>query len=146
MFILLSLFTAMGALAWLLYILWYVLLVIGLWSMFTKAGVAGWKSLIPIYNFYILFKISWTSSMFWVWVLLLLISTVLGGYAYSSGSLTFLANVVDVAMDLVLIVLWLKTSQAYGHGLGYAIGLWLINPLFIMIIGLGSSRYYGPRP
>ena len=35
-----------------------VLVIIGLWKIFTKAGEKGWKSLIPIYNVYILFKIS----------------------------------------------------------------------------------------
>ena len=28
----------------------YVLIVIGWWKIFTKAGEAGWKSLIPFYN------------------------------------------------------------------------------------------------
>ena len=35
----------------------YVLLVIADWKIFSKAGEEGWKSLIPIYNMYILFKI-----------------------------------------------------------------------------------------
>lgn len=35
-----------------------ILLVVAYWKMFTKAGVAGWKSLIPLYNVYIAFKIA----------------------------------------------------------------------------------------
>lgn len=31
----------------------YVLQIIGWWKIFTKAGEAGWKSLIPLYNLYI---------------------------------------------------------------------------------------------
>ena len=33
-----------------------VLTIIANWKIFTKAGQAGWKSLIPIYNIVILFK------------------------------------------------------------------------------------------
>ena len=36
----------------------YILEIIGMWKMFVKAGIAGWKSLIPIYNLVLLFKIS----------------------------------------------------------------------------------------
>lgn len=30
----------------------YVIQVIGLWKMFTKAGIPGWKAIIPVYNTY----------------------------------------------------------------------------------------------
>ncbi len=39
-------------------ILWYVLQVIAYWRIFTKAGEAGWKSLIPIYNTYVQYTAS----------------------------------------------------------------------------------------
>ena len=36
-----------------------------------------------------------------------------------------------------------RMSAAFGHGLGYAIGLFILNPLFVLIIGLGRDRYQG---
>ena len=38
-------------------IIFYILVIIGQWKMFEKAGESGWKALIPIYNLYILYKI-----------------------------------------------------------------------------------------
>ncbi len=35
-----------------------ILQIIAMWKLFTKAGEKGWKSIIPIYNSVILFKIS----------------------------------------------------------------------------------------
>lgn len=35
-----------------------ILQVIANWKIFTKAGESGWKSIIPIYNSVVLFKIS----------------------------------------------------------------------------------------
>ena len=35
-----------------------VLTIVALWKMFTKAGEAGWKCLIPIYNVYIMYQIA----------------------------------------------------------------------------------------
>ena len=34
------------------------------WLMFMKAGEAGWKSIIPVYNTYTAYKIAWTPNMF----------------------------------------------------------------------------------
>ena len=38
---------------------WWLLHVVAAWRIFTKAGEAGWKSIIPIYSTYITYKISW---------------------------------------------------------------------------------------
>ncbi len=35
-------------------------------------------------------------------------------------------------------------ARVYGHGIGFAIGLILLSPLFILILAFGSSRYVGP--
>ena len=47
----------------LIVIIWYVLVVVASWHIFTKAGEPGWKSIIPIYNEYILYKISWKTQV-----------------------------------------------------------------------------------
>lgn len=58
---------------------WYVLYVIGLWKMFEKAGEAGWKSIIPVYNIYIEYKICWQTNMFWTFAGLSILSGLLYG-------------------------------------------------------------------
>ena len=35
----------------------FVIAIVAFWKVFTKAGEAGWKSIIPIYNIIILLKI-----------------------------------------------------------------------------------------
>ncbi|MDR1017694.1 MAG: DUF5684 domain-containing protein [Lachnospiraceae bacterium] len=96
-----------------------VLSIVAMWKIFTKAGVEGWKSIIPIYNIYILTKISFGNG--W-WFLLLLIPCVSWIFA---------------------IVLWYKLSTAFGHGIGFTLGLIFFNTIFILIIGLGDSQYVG---
>ena len=51
-------------------VMWALCLVIGIlcivayWKIFTKAGEQGWKSIIPFYNIYVLFSISWEVKYF----------------------------------------------------------------------------------
>ena len=52
------------------YALIIVLIIAGMWKVFTKAGQPGWACLVPIYNLYILTKIIEKPGY---WVLLMMI-------------------------------------------------------------------------
>jgi hypothetical protein len=41
-----------------------------MWKIFEKAGEAGWKSIIPIYNVYIMYKIVGMKNWFWYSILI----------------------------------------------------------------------------
>ncbi len=125
-------------------VIWYVLLAAGLWKTFTKAGVAGWKAIIPVYNFYLLFKIAWQPRMFWLWLCLSVLGVVLAVYAMNA-MMVYIALALNIVSSVMLAVLWYNVSLAYGHGLGYFLGLYFLNPIFIMILGFGSSRFVGNR-
>ena len=34
-------------------------------------------------------------------------------------------------------------SKAFGHGFGFGVGLFLLHPIFSMILGFGSDQYQG---
>ena len=128
-------------------IVWYVLQVIAYWRIFTKAGEAGWKALIPIYNTYIQYKISWSGWMFLVLIALSAAQGVMAKLSQDGGSAVFtiLAGVLALAMLVFYFLTSFKLSEAFGHGLGFAIGLFLLQPVFVLILGLGYSVYIGPN-
>lgn len=101
-----------------------ILTIIANWKIFTKAGEKGWKALIPIYNLVILFKVAGISPL---WVL---------GY---------LAAWVPIAGPLlclgITIYAMINLSRAFGKDDGFAVGLILLNTIFIMILGFGKSEY-----
>ena len=35
-------------------------------------------------------------------------------------------------------------AKSFGKGVGFAIGLILLSPIFIMILGFGDATYQGP--
>ena len=49
----------------LLFIVLIVLPYVGLYKLFQKAGRQGWEAIIPIYNFYVMIKLS-VSIQIWV--------------------------------------------------------------------------------
>ena len=106
-----------------------VLLIIAQWKIFTKAGEAGWKSIIPIYNIAILYKIVGINP----WFVLL---TIFGGIIPIIG--TFIPLVMSIWCSV-------KLSKAFGHDIGFALGLIFLPNIFQLILGFGSSEYVGPQ-
>ena len=102
----------------------YVLSVIAMWKIFTKAGQAGWKCLIPIYNLVILFRIAGISP--W-WIL-----------AYLATFIPVVGWVVSLALSIYLMV---NLAKAFGKEGGFAVGLILLNTIFMMILAFGDAEY-----
>jgi hypothetical protein len=99
---------------------WYVLVVVGWWKIFEKAGEQGWKAIIPIYNIFVMLKIVGRPA--W-WIVLMLIPCV---------------------SIIVYILVMNDLSKSFNKSVGFTVGLIVLSPIFAVILGLGDSRYQGP--
>lgn len=123
---------------------WWILQIITNWNIFTKAGEAGWKSLIPIYGDYVSYKIAWQTSYFWLnFILGILLSYVSNANLNESMFLSLIVILLKIALTVINIMYCVKLARAFGRGIGFAIGLILLQPIFLLILGFGSDQYYG---
>ena len=97
-----------------------VLVIIGLWKVFVKAGKPGWGAIVPIYNMILVCEI--TGRPVW-WVVLMLIP---------------LVNIV------VLIIVFMDLAKAFGKDAAYGLGLAFLPFIFFPMLGFGSAQYRGP--
>ena len=112
-----------GAIFLLGYLALIVLFIAGMWKTFDKAGQPGWTALIPILNMLVWIRIAGKE---WWWILLLLIPCV--GF-------------------VVAAILAFATAERFGKGPAFGLGLWLLGPIFFLILGFGSARYeFEPEP
>lgn len=125
-------------------LIFYVLLIIAEWKIFTKAGEAGWKSLIPIYNVYILYKISGLSFLKW-FVLPVICGSFICGFI---AALTDVQEISTIGSGLINLVILIKFNwalgDAFGKGTGFKLGLLFLPNIFTLILGFGSAEYVGP--
>ena len=123
----------------------YVLLIVAWWKIFQKAGEAGWKSIIPFLNTYVVFKIAWNIKMFWIMMGTLIAGSICTSIAGEQGGvLAIIGAVFSLASCVVGIIVVHKLSKSFGHGIGFTLGLLFLSPIFTLILGLGSSEYIGP--
>ena len=96
-----------------------VITIIANWKVFTKAGKPGWTSLIPFYNMYQLFEVAGMNG--WMFLLLL----------------------IPFVNFIIIIMLNINLAKAFGKDTGFAIGLILFNPIFMLILAFSDAKYIG---
>ena len=104
----------------LVYLAILVAFIAGCWKMFVKGGQPGWAAIVPIYNIYCLCKIVGRPG--W-WTILFFIPFV---------------NVV------ITIIVCIDLAKSFGKSGLFAVGLFLLAPIFYCILGFGSAQYQGP--
>jgi len=90
----------------------------GMWMVFKKAGHAGWKAIIPLYNLYIMLRIGENA---WWWLVLVFIP-ILNLYA--------------------LYKIHAGVARAFGRGIGFGLGLTFLGILFFPLLGFGDYQYH----
>lgn len=128
-----------------LFLLVYLIPVIAEWRLFSKMEAAGWISLIPLVREWVLFRKVWSEKWFWIWFFCMSFGAwrLIRLQAASGSASLSVRNVAVLASSAIFVVLQFKLSRAFHHGIPFALGLIFLNPLFLLILGLGESRYRG---
>ena len=135
----------------LIYLFSLILIVVAEWKLFKKFGEKPWKSLIPIYNVYLLYKHTWKKSAFWYYILSyfafnICISTseYLAQY-YPGNDWETIIILIAVPFGIVLAVCNIlsafRIAESFGKGKGFCVGLLLLYAVFVSILGFGKSKY-----
>jgi hypothetical protein len=98
-----------------------LLMVISVWVIFEKAGQSGVKSVIPMYNAYVLMEVAGKPG--W-WFILLLIP--------------------GVGLPFHLLAM-LSLAEKFGRSTLFGIGLLFLPMFFLPMLAFGGSKYEAPR-
>ena len=97
-----------------------VVCLIGAAKIFSKAGIAGWKVIVPFYSNYLQYKL-----------------------VFGNGWL-FLLQLVPVVGYVMPFVLEWKLAKVFGKGTGFAVLSLFFSPVTRLILGFGDAEYVGP--
>jgi hypothetical protein len=89
----------------------------GFWKTFEKAGEPGWAGIVPIYNLYVLVRISGNA---WWWFLLFFIPII-----------NFFAT-VKISINV---------AGKFNRGILFGLGLMFLSFIFYPVLGFGDYQY-----
>ena len=117
----------------------YLLTAIGYSKMYRKAGEAGWKAFIPVYNTYNNYKISWTGKFFFLSAALYILVTALSNSAMLAAQLAVIA--AGIGLMVVTVKQNVKMAKLFGKGAGTGIALIFFPGITSLILGLGKAEF-----
>ena len=130
-----------------------IMILIAEWKLFKKFWEKSWKSLVPYYNSYILYKYTWNKNVFWVYLvsstlldITQLISDLISQSQPESMWLTLLVLIalpVSIVSAVCSILYTFRLAEAFGKRKAFSVGLLLAYSVFISILGFGKSKYIG---
>lgn len=130
-----------------------ILLIVSYWKLFNKAGEKGWKAIIPIYNDYVRYKLTWKPAIFWILLVLSVVSSVIANYLKDSNGMTaailmLIAFICTIAFIVISIIGEVKLAKSYGKGGGFAVvliltGLIALDWIPMLVLAFGKSKYVG---
>jgi len=95
-----------------------VVLIIGIWKTFVKAGRNGWESIIPVYNFWVLAETSCNNNILYFVFLFIPFLNFVSIFAISIG-----------------------ISKCFGKGIGFGIFTAFFPFIGFPVLGMGKAQY-----
>ena len=96
-----------------------VFVLVCMWIVFRKAGKPGWAAIVPFYNLYVLFEITWGSGI------------------------RFLLLLIPIYNIILSIQTQVRLAKAFGKSGGFAAGLIFLPYIFIPLLAFGGTAYQG---
>ncbi|MGF6906195.1 DUF5684 domain-containing protein [Fusobacterium sp. PH5-44] len=134
-----------------------IVTIVAMWKIFTKAGIDGWKSVIPFYNGYtIVTKVARKSAIYYFWIPLLgtiiiitvfipmMLATILGMRGVSDTLalvMLFFSIGFSIWILIISILFNIAIAKNFGKSTGFAIGLIFLPLIFYLILAFGDSKF-----
>ena len=122
-----------------IFLVWLILCHIALWRIFWRAWEWKWKSLIPIYNLYIVFKISGIKKWFWYILLIILIAAILSAIfpAFQEN----LSNYSGEIISTIILLVWFLLAKKFGRGDSASILYVIFSGIAVLILWFWDYKY-----
>ena len=116
-----------------------LLTAIGYSKMYRKAGEAGWKAFIPVYNTYNNYKIALNGKLFFLYAALTVASTVLG--VFTEGVMAIVGSVVSIGIIYLILKQNVSMAKRFGKGAGTGMALIFFPGITSLILGMGKAEF-----
>lgn len=104
--------------------------IVCMWKVFEKAGVEGWKAIIPVYNGWVMAEIAGKPG-WW-------------GIVGLGGIIPFIGIFASIAAMVLYVLIAIELAKSFGKEPVFALVLIFLNIIGFAILAFGSAKYVGP--
>lgn len=116
------------------FLAWAVFYIVGLWKLFKKAGKAGWESIVPFYNNWVMVEIV---GLQWWWFLIVLTPTILS--VLGLDSLSFLGQIAGLIAN---INIYYNLSKKFNKTTGWVVLSVFFGWITIPLLGYSKNEVW----
>jgi len=133
--------------AMILTVLSYIMLTVAEWKLFTKAGEKGWKALIPFYSIFVSHHLIGMRHIWFIldivfWAAEIALEMIKGVPLWIEDTFFYIAILLTIMSEILHIM---KLCYCYTKSELFGIGLFLLPPVFSLILAFDKSEYNLPR-
>ena len=127
------------------FMLW-LLITVCRWIIFQKAGQAGWKSLIPIYDTFVTLRIIqrpqwWGYLVVGLSIMQIVLTATRDGNSDELSTVQLMSSITSLIAFLFTVRITHGLSSSFGRGVGFTLGLLFLPYIFYPMLAFGSSIY-----
>ena len=125
----------------------YAMLTVAQWRLFRKAGEKGWKALIPFYSMFVSHHLIGMRHIWFIldiifWAIDLVLEFVQGTPVWIEETFFAIAIILTLISEILHIM---KLCYCYTKRELFGVGLFLLPPVFSLILAFDKSEYHPPR-
>lgn len=120
-------------------IAWIILCHISLWRIFWRAWEKKWKSLIPLFNLYIVFKIAGIKNWFRYMILVVVIAAIVDAIFPTFNGI--LDDFSTGFTSTVTLIAWFLLTKKFGRNNNASILYTIFSMIWILVLWLGNYKY-----
>ncbi len=105
-------------------------MIVCLWKVFEKAGVEGWKAIIPVYNGWVLAEIAGKPG-WW-------------GIVGVAGFIPFVGWIASIAALVLSVIISIEIAKAFSKDTAFAVLLILLPFVGYAMLAFSDAKYTAP--
>lgn len=138
---------ALFEVAMILLLIYYAALTVAQWHIFKKAGEKGWKALIPFYSIFVSHHLIGMRHIWFIldivfWVTEVVLEIIEGTPHWIEDAFFYMALIFTLVSEILHIM---KLCYCYTKSELFGIGLFVLPPVFSLILAFDKSEYNPPR-
>ena len=97
-----------------------VVVLVGFWKVFEKAGQPGWAGIVPIYNLYVLVTQILKFEILW-----------------------FILAIIPIVCIIAAFKIFIALAEKFGKGVGFGVLMVFFPFICVPILGFGAAKFQG---